>query len=113
MAPNDHSALKKELDEFSTKGKEQNSSIDFSKLSTNDFRKIREIALHVMHGNIDPVEISDLNPELKSSLDLMIRHLISLRDKPGLHALEELNPYYTAFSSTIIRDNFSNGSNKS
>ncbi len=95
MKVDERAALQKEL-------KTPNPALD---MSVDDFRRIHNIALQVVRGNISSQEISELSPKLRINLDTMIEQLLMLKDKPGVRGLEKRNPYYSPFSSKIIRDN--------
>lgn len=75
-----------------------------STLSTEDYRKIRRIADQIVRGDINMEEISGLSKSLRAQLDSMIKHIIGLKGKSSLRAIQESNPFYDVFSSKIVRD---------
>jgi len=108
MRSEERTALQKEIELVFSKYGTDNPGVEFE-MSADEFKTVRDIALHVVRGNIDQQEISGLNSRLRANLDIMIKYLLSLKSKPGMRSLEERNPYYSAFSSAIIRDGYNEG----
>ncbi len=105
MRPSDERGiLQREIEAPLSRYGIRSSNIGWVGLSPEESRKIQDIAFQVLRGNIDSQELSKLNPNQKAALDLAIKQLLGLKDKPGLQELEERNPYYTAFSSGLVRD---------
>jgi len=61
----------------------RSTGLDIGDLSPDDYQRIRRIAMHIVHGNIDPTEVSGLNNKLRASVDAFVRHLISLDSHRG------------------------------
>jgi len=96
--------MEREIEAVLSKYGIRSTGLDIGDLSTDDYQRVRRIAMQIVHGNIDPTEVSGLNDKLRASVDAFVKHLIGLKTKPGLRGLEERNPYYSALSSGIIRD---------
>jgi len=75
-----------------------------SRLAPDKFRKVRDVAMQIIHGNIDREEISKLDKSLTDELSAMVQHLMSFKKAAPLRELQEINPYYTPFGSKVIRD---------
>jgi len=74
-------------------------------LSVQDLRRLRDVAVSIIQGNIDRDEVAKLGKEAAEQLTAMVNHLMSLRASDRLRELQEVNPYYSAFGSKIVRDN--------
>lgn len=105
METDETAAMQRELEAVLKKYGVRSPAPYLGDMSPADFQKVRKLAMHIVHGNIDPGELSALNEKLKTNLDAFVKHLIGLRMRPGLKGLEERNPYYSAFGSAIVRDN--------
>ena len=77
---------------------------DESHLTLHDVVQLREIALHMIHGDMDREQLSALTPEMTAELSTMVQNLIALRSSLSVRQLEELNPYYSAFQPRVVRD---------
>lgn len=77
---------------------------DDSSLPVRDFVRLREVALRVIHGDMDKEELSAMTPEMTAELPATVQHLIALRSSKSVRQLEELNPYYSAFQPRVVRD---------
>jgi hypothetical protein len=67
-------------------------------------RRAEEIAQNIVGGHFNLAHISELDAEVAALIPNLVERLVSLRGVPGVRALQERNPYYTAFGSQIIRD---------
>ncbi|MEK8020019.1 MAG: hypothetical protein VSS75_024360 [Candidatus Parabeggiatoa sp.] len=52
-------------------------------MSADEFKTVRDIALHVVRGNIDQQEISGLNSRLRANLDINDQILAQLEKQTG------------------------------
>jgi hypothetical protein len=77
---------------------------DEANLSVSDIVRLREIALRVIHGDMDREELSIMTPEMTAELSAIVQHLIALRSSTPVRELEEINPYYSAFQPKVIWD---------
>jgi hypothetical protein len=75
-----------------------------SELSLEELRRVRDVATHIVDGNIDREEISKLGKKLFDELPATVQSLISLQGTAKLRELQEINPYYTVFHPKIIQD---------
>lgn len=73
-------------------------------LSGDDSQRVRNLAWRIVHGEIDPEEIAALSEVVSAQLNEMVQQIIALTNSETLKRLEEINPYYDAFPSKIIRD---------
>jgi argonaute-like protein implicated in RNA metabolism and viral defense len=79
-------------------------SIGQSSLSPADSRRIRDLAMQVILGNIDRDEVAHLSKEHTAELFDMIQRIIALKGQAPLQDLQERNPYYDVFGSKMVRD---------
>jgi hypothetical protein len=84
-------------------------SADESDLPMSDLVMLREIALRVVHGDMDRELFSSLRPEMRIHLDRIVRDLIALKYSTAVQQLEEVNPHYSAFQSKVVRDGVKEG----
>jgi hypothetical protein len=100
----EHETVRKEIEAVLEEYGISSTSQSHSKLTPDEFRRVRDIATQIIHGNIDKEEISKLNKILIGEISAMVQYLMSLKKTAPIRDLQEINPYYTPFSSRVIRD---------
>jgi hypothetical protein len=76
-----------------------------SRLSLEDYRKLRDTAFRIVQGDLDLEEVFEISKSFAIELNEMVQQIISLRESAALRELQEDNQYYDAFPSKIVRDN--------
>jgi hypothetical protein len=66
--------------------------------------KILQIARQIIESNFDKSQIANLDRDLLPMVSATIQKMMSSSSVGSAHELEEINPYYTPFSSKLIRD---------
>ena len=74
------------------------------KPSPEDLRKIRDVAMRIVQGDINLDEISEFNERFGSELTTMVQRTISFYNSPALRRLQESNRYYDSSPARIVRD---------
>ena len=73
------------------------------KPSPEDLRKIKDVAMRIVQGDINLDEISELNQRFATELTAMVQRTISFYNSAALRRLQESNRYYEPFPARIVR----------
>ena len=77
-----------------------------TKLSPEDVRTLHKIAIGIVQGDIDNEEVSKLNKLQADELSVMVQQLVGMKSNSSIRGLQEINPYYDAFRSKVVRDSW-------
>lgn len=78
-----------------------------TKLPAEEFNQIHTLAIRILQGYVNQNEISTLNTNQRNELSHLVSYLIGLRQDGTLKKLQEINRYFDAFPSLIVRDEWS------
>lgn len=70
-----------------------------------DADRIRFIALDFLLGKIGLKDLRALSSREVEKVFVAMRHLLDLRNSPGMLYLQKANPYFAPFRSRPVRDN--------
>ena len=88
----ERASMQREIEEVMRKYGIRSTGLDFGDLSSDDYQRVRTIAMHIVQGNIDLTEFTALSDKLKASVDAFVRHLIGLIELGNAEATIDHHP---------------------
>jgi hypothetical protein len=104
MTENSAKEIPREVDRYASGEQASNFYDVFSGLTPGEVQLLRDVASRAINGDFLKEEIRSLAPGLSERLPKIVNYLLALRANPALRAIQEKNPYFSAYVSPIIRD---------
>jgi hypothetical protein len=77
---------------------------DQNALPTGEAKWLREQAMGIIQGDMDPDQLSSLTPALTRKLSAVTQELIGLTTAASIQELTAVNPRYSAFQAKVVKD---------